>query len=123
MSNLANCIKIASDFVHPRSLAACEAVAKAFRTENLVDTEAWQSDVLQIGRTLRHAFNGLQNIQKNSPTIHEEEDIISARKSHAASHVSREDPGYEDDNQVKTCSSKLGSLQISHLAVDRLRVG
>lgn len=50
---------------------------------SIVD-EAWQPDVSQIGRTLRHAFTGLQKISENEP-----EEAISAIESQVASQLCR----------------------------------
>ncbi|KAF7970986.1 hypothetical protein HWV62_22483 [Athelia sp. TMB] len=72
-----DCIKIASDFVHPRSFNACEAVAEGFRVENLVEIEGWQADVLQIGRTVRYAYKVLHDNEEKL------EQISSMRESQA----------------------------------------
>ncbi|KIP09215.1 hypothetical protein PHLGIDRAFT_343879 [Phlebiopsis gigantea 11061_1 CR5-6] len=47
--NLADCIKVACDFVSPENIARCEILTKEFREQN--QSMAWKEDVLQL-RTL-----------------------------------------------------------------------
>ena len=49
MCNLADCIKVASDFVSPDNIDRCEMLTKEFREQN--QSMAWKEDVLQL-RTL-----------------------------------------------------------------------
>ncbi|EMD40603.1 hypothetical protein CERSUDRAFT_80259 [Gelatoporia subvermispora B] len=44
--NLADCIKVASDFVSPENVARCEALTQEFREQN--QSNAWKEDVLQL---------------------------------------------------------------------------
>ena len=44
--NLADCIKVAADFVSPTSVERCAVLTKEFRDQN--HSEAWKEDVLQL---------------------------------------------------------------------------
>ncbi|KAI0314183.1 hypothetical protein OF83DRAFT_1138062 [Amylostereum chailletii] len=44
--NLADCIKVAADFVSPENIAKCAQLTEEFRRENL--TKVWKEDVLQL---------------------------------------------------------------------------
>jgi len=44
--NLANCIKVAVDFVSPDNLARCGQLTKEFREEN--EKVTWKEDILQL---------------------------------------------------------------------------
>ncbi|KAH7888104.1 hypothetical protein F5I97DRAFT_1865700 [Phlebopus sp. FC_14] len=44
--NLADCIKVAVDFVSPENIARCEQLTKEFREQN--QSMAWKEDVLQL---------------------------------------------------------------------------
>jgi len=58
VSNEANCIKVASDFLSIDALSACATLAGEFRNLNLQDT--WREDVLQLNAQLYHAYVSLQ---------------------------------------------------------------
>jgi hypothetical protein len=55
VSNQADCIKMAFDFLHPNSARTCGEIAKRFRTETLTNSSAHE-DILQTGLTLLFAF-------------------------------------------------------------------
>ena len=44
--NLADCIKVASDFVSPENIDRCEMLTREFREQN--QSMAWKEDVLQL---------------------------------------------------------------------------
>jgi len=44
--NLADCVKVASDFVSPENIERCEVLTKEFREQN--QSMAWKEDVLQL---------------------------------------------------------------------------
>ena len=44
--NLADCIKVACDFVSPENISRCETLTKEFREQN--QSMAWKEDVLQL---------------------------------------------------------------------------
>ncbi|KAH7930065.1 Clavaminate synthase-like protein [Leucogyrophana mollusca] len=44
--NLADCVKVASDFVSPENIARCEKLTREFREQN--QSMAWKEDVLQL---------------------------------------------------------------------------
>lgn len=58
VSNGANCIKVATDFLSIDALTACATLAGEFRHLNLQD--AWRDDVLQLNAQLYHAYVSLQ---------------------------------------------------------------
>lgn len=55
VSNQADCIKIACDFLHPNSVRTCEEIAKRFRTETLTNSSVHE-DILQTSLTLLFTF-------------------------------------------------------------------
>ena len=44
--NLADCIKVACDFVSPENIERCEILTREFREQN--QSMAWKEDVLQL---------------------------------------------------------------------------
>ncbi|ORY32100.1 hypothetical protein BCR39DRAFT_524154 [Naematelia encephala] len=52
--NLADCIKIALDFVSPHNVKRCQRLTQDFRTENVV--KAWKEDVLQLYNVMWFAW-------------------------------------------------------------------
>ena len=44
--NLADCIKVACDFVSPENIGRCETLTSEFREQN--QSMAWKEDVLQL---------------------------------------------------------------------------
>ena len=44
--NLADCIKVACDFVSPENIERCEVLTREFREQN--QSMAWKEDVLQL---------------------------------------------------------------------------
>jgi hypothetical protein len=55
VSNQADCIKAAGDFLFPDHLEHCLRLTTEFREENLVE-HPWMVDVLQVKRTVLHAY-------------------------------------------------------------------
>jgi [histone H3]-dimethyl-L-lysine9 demethylase len=55
VSNQADCIKAAGDFLFPDHLEHCLRLTTEFREENLVE-QPWMVDVLQVKRTVLHAY-------------------------------------------------------------------
>jgi lysine-specific demethylase 3 len=55
VSNQADCIKAAGDFLFPYHLEHCLRLTTEFREENLVE-DPWMVDVLQVKRTVLHAY-------------------------------------------------------------------
>jgi lysine-specific demethylase 3 len=50
--NLADCIKVAVDFVSPENLSRCGQLTKEFRSEN--EKVTWKEDILQLSVQARH---------------------------------------------------------------------
>ena len=46
VANVADCIKIAIDFVSPENIDQCEKLMKEFREQN--QSKVWKEDVLQL---------------------------------------------------------------------------
>ena len=46
MCNLADCIKVACDFVSPENVERCKVLTREFREQN--EMKAWKEDVLQL---------------------------------------------------------------------------
>ena len=46
MCNLADCIKVACDFVSPENVERCKVLTREFREQN--QSMAWKEDVLQL---------------------------------------------------------------------------
>ena len=55
VSNQADCIKAAGDFLFPDHLEHCLRLTTEFREENLVE-DSWMVDALQVKRTVLHAY-------------------------------------------------------------------
>ncbi|WAR56969.1 hypothetical protein PtB15_8B13 [Puccinia triticina] len=54
--NLANCIKVAADFVSPHSIERCIKLTEEFRVQNHERRKPWREDLLQINQMLLYAF-------------------------------------------------------------------
>ncbi|KAI7950226.1 hypothetical protein MJO28_009047 [Puccinia striiformis f. sp. tritici] len=54
--NLANCIKVAADFVSPHSIERCIKLTEEFRVQNHEHRKPWREDLLQINQMLLYAF-------------------------------------------------------------------
>jgi hypothetical protein len=59
VGNQADCIKSAGDFLYPDHLEHCLQLTTEFREENLLDGP-WMVDVLQVKRTVLHAYTNIQ---------------------------------------------------------------
>lgn len=59
MCNLADCIKIAVDFISPENVDRCDELTREFREQN--QSAAWKDDVLQLKMTMFHAWNSITN--------------------------------------------------------------
>ncbi|KAG8865374.1 hypothetical protein FRB96_000264 [Tulasnella sp. 330] len=59
--NLADCIKVAVDFVSPENIDRCEGLTREFRKQN--QSAAWKDDVLQLRQTMFHAWNSMKGFQ------------------------------------------------------------
>lgn len=64
--NLADCIKVAVDFVSPENIGRCELLTAEFRQQNLASV--WKDDVLQLRHTLLHAWNSMK---RNHPSLNQ----------------------------------------------------
>ncbi|KAG9027471.1 hypothetical protein FRB95_007741 [Tulasnella sp. JGI-2019a] len=62
--NLADCIKVAVDFVSPENIDRCEGLTREFREQN--QSMAWKDDVLQLRQTMFHAWNSMSNFTETT---------------------------------------------------------
>lgn len=67
--NLADCIKVAVDFVSPENIERCEELTRDFRKENR--TFAWKEDVLALRQTMFHAWNSLTRLPPSTNSTSE----------------------------------------------------
>ncbi|PVG00557.1 hypothetical protein CPB86DRAFT_871842 [Serendipita vermifera] len=64
--NLADCIKVAVDFVSPENLARCAQLTQEFRNEN--ERVAWKEDILQLSNMCWSAWEHMLQLEKNDLT-------------------------------------------------------
>jgi hypothetical protein len=76
VSNQADCIKAASDFLFPHHLEHCLRLTTEFREENLIEYP-WMVDVLQVKHMVLHAYI---NIWEQCVNL-ERSDLASAASS------------------------------------------
>lgn len=62
MCNLADCIKVAIDFVSLENIDRCEKLTAEFRNEN--DTFTWKEDVLQLRTMMMYAWRSISQLRK-----------------------------------------------------------
>ncbi|GMK55738.1 hypothetical protein CspeluHIS016_0207940 [Cutaneotrichosporon spelunceum] len=60
--NLANCMKIALDFVSPHNVRRCQRLTQDFRKENYV--RVWKEDVLQLYNVMWYAWTNVRGIRE-----------------------------------------------------------
>jgi hypothetical protein len=60
--NLADCIKVAIDFVSLENIDRCEKLTAEFRNEN--DTFTWKEDVLQLRTMMMYAWRSTCQLRK-----------------------------------------------------------
>ncbi|WWD15646.1 hypothetical protein CI109_100068 [Kwoniella shandongensis] len=80
--NLADCIKIALDFVSPHNVRRCQALTQDFRKENFV--KAWKEDVLQLYNVLWYAW---QSCRETRVRRKQEEEAYEAAQAARAAHL------------------------------------
>jgi hypothetical protein len=81
-------MKIACDFVFPYNVPECRKVSEQFRAENLVDLAGpWQEDIIQIDRTIMHAFDVVNKLCLGLDTIQAENDVNDEKLNGAVSPV------------------------------------
>ncbi|KAF8306268.1 hypothetical protein DL93DRAFT_2088849 [Clavulina sp. PMI_390] len=61
VSNSADCIKVAVDFVSPENIHRCSQLTKEFRSLNLA--KAWKEDVLQLRTMLWYAWQSCEQLE------------------------------------------------------------
>ncbi|KAK8870060.1 hypothetical protein IAR55_000630 [Kwoniella newhampshirensis] len=82
--NLADCIKIALDFVSPHNVRRCQTLTQDFRKENFV--KAWKEDVLQLYNVLWYAWQSCRETQVRRKQEQEAQEAAqAARAAHLAS--------------------------------------
>ena len=78
MANLADCVKVAIDFVSPENVARCEQLTQEFREQN--QGLKWKEDVLQLKTMMWFAWLSC---------CHQEEE--EGKKGESAGSTSREE--------------------------------
>ncbi|WWC61433.1 uncharacterized protein I303_104017 [Kwoniella dejecticola CBS 10117] len=98
--NLADCIKIALDFVSPHNVKRCQQLTQDFRKENFA--KAWKEDVLQLYNVLWYSW--LSCIETRERRIREAEEAATAQKAREAHLASlrKGRHGYNDDDSGHT---------------------
>ncbi|WVQ70399.1 uncharacterized protein L199_008626 [Kwoniella botswanensis] len=82
--NLADCVKIALDFVSPHNVKRCQQLTQDFRKENFA--KAWKEDVLQLYNVLWYAWLSCIETRKRRQRESEEAALAQkAREAHLAS--------------------------------------
>ena len=61
VANMADCIKIAVDFVSPENIDRCEVLTKEFREQN--QRKAWKEDVLQLRTMMWFAWQSCTKME------------------------------------------------------------
>ncbi|WWD01723.1 hypothetical protein V866_008669 [Kwoniella sp. B9012] len=82
--NLADCIKIALDFVSPHNVKRCQQLTQDFRKENFA--KSWKEDVLQLYNVLWYAWlSCIETRKRRQREIEEAALAQKAREAHLAS--------------------------------------
>ncbi|WVR04951.1 hypothetical protein IAU60_001963 [Kwoniella sp. DSM 27419] len=104
--NLADCIKIALDFVSPHNVRRCQQLTQDFRRENFV--KAWKEDVLQLYNVLWYAWLSCQETrQRNLREAEEEKIALAAREAHLASLRNGQHQGFEESSSFGRMGSPM----------------
>ncbi|ORX39603.1 hypothetical protein BD324DRAFT_614310 [Kockovaella imperatae] len=93
--NLADCIKIAIDFVSPHNVSRCQQLTQDFRNENFV--KVWKNDVLQLYNVLWYAWINTREIRdewRRKAQIQAQ--AADSRARHLAALANGEHPGATD---------------------------
>lgn len=61
VANMADCMKIAIDFVSPENIDRCEKLTKEFREQN--QRKAWKEDVLQLRTMMWFAWQSCSKME------------------------------------------------------------
>ncbi|KAL7412661.1 hypothetical protein BDY24DRAFT_416039 [Mrakia frigida] len=62
--NLADCIKVALDFISPENVRYCEQLSSEFRDENSTAGKPWKEDVLAYNNTMFNAWLASKQLDK-----------------------------------------------------------
>jgi [histone H3]-dimethyl-L-lysine9 demethylase len=62
--NLADCIKVAIDFVSPENIARCAILTEEFREQNT--SQIWKEDVLQLKTMMWYAWLSCRRQEKKA---------------------------------------------------------
>ncbi|KAL1407437.1 hypothetical protein Q8F55_006870 [Vanrija albida] len=82
--NLADCIKIALDFVSPHNTHRCQQLVRDFRRENFL--RAWKDDVLQLYNVMWYAWTNVRETrQRRAQAAAVAASAQAARHAHLAS--------------------------------------
>jgi lysine-specific demethylase 3 len=87
VANMADCIKIAIDFVSPENIDRCEKLTKEFREQN--QRKVWKEDVLQLRTMMWFAWQSCSILE----TELDKEEAAAAGTAHRNSNVDRDHGG------------------------------
>jgi [histone H3]-dimethyl-L-lysine9 demethylase len=59
---MADCIKVAVDFVSPENVRRCEILTREFREQN--QAQAWKEDVLQLRTMMWYAWLSCERLEQ-----------------------------------------------------------
>jgi lysine-specific demethylase 3 len=74
VANVADCIKIAIDFVSPENIDRCEKLTREFREQN--QRKAWKEDVLQLRTMMWFAW---QSCSQREAEIDDDDEALGGR--------------------------------------------
>ena len=69
MCNLADCIKVACDWVSPENVERCKVLTHEFREQN--EMKAWKEDVLQLYSMLWFAWQSCSLREKKDSGVND----------------------------------------------------
>ncbi|KIK65763.1 hypothetical protein GYMLUDRAFT_39289 [Collybiopsis luxurians FD-317 M1] len=77
--NLADCIKVAIDFVSPENVTRCEQLTKEFREQN--QSKVWKEDILQLKSMMWFAWLSCSQQREERKGSRERDDTPASRSS------------------------------------------
>jgi lysine-specific demethylase 3 len=81
---MADCIKIAIDFVSPENIDRCEKLTKEFREQN--QRKAWKEDVLQLRTMMWFAWQSCTQREAEMDDDDDDDEVLLVHKSLSTEH-------------------------------------
>jgi len=88
---MADCIKIAIDFVSPENIDRCEKLTKEFREQN--QSKVWKEDVLQLRTMMWFAWQSCSVLEAGLDKEEASASLAAAGTAYRNSGVDRDDEG------------------------------